>query len=366
MEFGACSLELVCFLVLGICDFRHKTPRQSQRTLTWPKGPGFSGLNKEFGMHFKIETVKLVGIDCTDNTYRITTETNLDDLTASIKKIGLLNPPLLLEDNSEYIIVCGFRRIEACRGLGWSQVEARILDPGTQAADCAGIAVTDNALQRPLNLIEQSRSLALISGFIKDDITLTRELSGLGLPENQSVIKKIKKLCHLSGSIQRAILSDIISLAMALELGKLAPDAGAGFVELFENLKLSLNKQREIVTFVQEIALREEVAVLEVLNADRLQAILSQTDLDKNQKTRIIRSYLKQRRFPAITSAERTFEKLVKELRLPRGISLIPPTNFEGSIYTLTFSFKDLPELIEHKTTFDEIIHNSYIKKILG
>ncbi len=29
--------------VLGICDFRHKTPRQSQTSLTWPKGPGFSG-----------------------------------------------------------------------------------------------------------------------------------------------------------------------------------------------------------------------------------------------------------------------------------------------------------------------------------
>ncbi len=62
-------------------------------------------------MHFKIETVKLTNIDCTDNTYRITTETNIDDLTASIKKTGLLNPPLLLENNSEYRIVCGCRRI---------------------------------------------------------------------------------------------------------------------------------------------------------------------------------------------------------------------------------------------------------------
>jgi len=317
-------------------------------------------------MHFKIETVKLTNIDCTDNTYRITTETNIDDLTASIKKIGLLNPPLLLENNSEYMIVCGFRRIKACRGLGWSQIEARILDPETQKADCAGIAVTDNALQRPLNLIEQSRSLALISGFIKDDVMLAQELSILGLPENQSVIKKIERICHLSRPIQRAILSDTISLAMALELGKLAPDVGAGFVELFENLKLSLNKQREIVTFVQEIALREEIAILEVLNDDRLQAILNQTDLDKNQKTRAIRSYLKQRRFPAITSAEKAFEKLIKALRLPGRIKLIPPTNFEGSIYTLTFNFKNLPDLIEHKTSFDEITHSPYIKKILG
>jgi hypothetical protein len=37
--------RFICNLVLGICDFRHKTPRQSQISLTWPKGPGFLGQN---------------------------------------------------------------------------------------------------------------------------------------------------------------------------------------------------------------------------------------------------------------------------------------------------------------------------------
>jgi hypothetical protein len=42
------NLKFICNLELGICDFRHKTPRQSQISLTWPKGPSFSGLNKMF------------------------------------------------------------------------------------------------------------------------------------------------------------------------------------------------------------------------------------------------------------------------------------------------------------------------------
>jgi hypothetical protein len=33
-------------LVLGIWNFRNKTPRQSHLSLTWPKGPGFSGQSK--------------------------------------------------------------------------------------------------------------------------------------------------------------------------------------------------------------------------------------------------------------------------------------------------------------------------------
>ena len=39
------NLKFICNLVLGICDFRHKTPRQSQISPPWPKGLGFSGLN---------------------------------------------------------------------------------------------------------------------------------------------------------------------------------------------------------------------------------------------------------------------------------------------------------------------------------
>ncbi len=44
----ACRMacRTICNLVLGICDFRHKTPRQSQISLIWPRGPGFSGHNK--------------------------------------------------------------------------------------------------------------------------------------------------------------------------------------------------------------------------------------------------------------------------------------------------------------------------------
>jgi hypothetical protein len=33
--FGIWNLRFICNLVLGICDFRNKTPRQSHLSLTW-------------------------------------------------------------------------------------------------------------------------------------------------------------------------------------------------------------------------------------------------------------------------------------------------------------------------------------------
>jgi len=313
----------------------------------------------------KHQKVKLAAINFADDTYRVTTTANSDDLMVSIKKVGLLNPPLLIENNSGFTIVCGFRRIEACRALQWKNIPARILDPETKKLICARLAVTDNALQRPLNLIEKSRAIKLLAGHFKDDNGLFSELSALGLPENQALIQKIKTLGHLAGHIHKAILSNTITLPIALGLGELEPAAATGLVALFETLKPSLNKQREILTLVKEIAFREAVTIIEVLNEKRLQEIMNHPDMDRNQKTRMLRQYLKKRRFPALTSAEKRFDLLVKELKLGQDIKLIPPNNFEGTTYTLTLNFKNMVELKARKATFDAIIQNSALEKIL-
>lgn len=316
-------------------------------------------------MRFKQKTVKLSRIDSGDESFRITTQKNIDNLMDSINNVGLLNLPLLIEKDSGYTVVCGFSRIEACQRLSWAGIEARIIDSDTQRLECIKYAITDNSLQRPLNLIEQSRSINMLSGFFKDFNILTKELSAMGLPDNQSIIKKIKKICHLPRSVQSGILSNTISLVMALELGRLQQEAGESFAKLFEILKLSLNKQKEILTLVKEISLREDISILKVLENNVLQEILTNEDLDRNQRIRKIRIYLKQRRFPVITTAEKEFEKQLKKLKLGNQTKLIPPDNFEGTTYILKFSFTNLIELKDRKATFDALIQNPCLKKIL-
>ena len=316
-------------------------------------------------MRFKQKIVKLSLIDSNDDSFRITTQINIDYLMDSIDNVGVLNLPLLIEKKSGYKIVCGFRRIEACRRLGWTDVEARMLDSDTKRLECIKYAIADNSLQRPLNLIEQSRSINMLYGFFKDVSVLGKSLSVMGLPDNPSIIKKIKELYHLPRFVQSGILSNTISLAMALELGRLQLEAGECLAKLFQTLTLSLNKQREILSLVKEISLLEDISILKALENDILQKILTNKNLDRNQKIREIRIYLKQRRFPVITAAEKEFEKHVKKLKLGSGTKLIPPDNFEGTTYILKLFFKNLIELKDRKASFDALIKNPSLNKIL-
>jgi ParB family chromosome partitioning protein len=317
-------------------------------------------------MCFKEKIVKLSEVDTSDHSFRITTQEKVDDLMDSIRHVGLLNLPLLLEEKSRYIILCGFRRIEACRRLDRLDVKARILDSDSKKLECVRYAVADNAFQRPLNLIEKSRSIRMLSNFFPDNRRLSEEMSLLGVPCHESTIKRIRDICLFSKSLQNSILSESISMVTALKIHKMSNDVEDRFVNLFNFLKLSVNKQREIVTLIKEIALRENIPMARILEGQYLTKILNDENLDKNQKTRKIRSYLKQRRFPAITRAGQVFEEHRQNLKLGTGIKLIPPDNFESPTYFLKFSFKDLNELKDLKKIFDPLIENPSLKKILG
>jgi ParB family chromosome partitioning protein len=289
----------------------------------------------------------------------------VDDLMHSINHVGILNLPLLLKKETTYTIICGFRRIEACQRLDWSKLEAIILEPDTMRLECIKYAITDNAFQRPLNIIEKSRSIDMMYDFYKDINKLSKELSVLGISEHPSMIKKLKGICHLPEPIQNSILSNTISLAMVLELAGMSWDDAKGFIKFFNTLKLSLNKQREIVMLVKEIAIREDKSILQIIEESHLNKILMSEDLDKNQKVHHIRIYLKQRRFPMISSIEKSYEKYCQKLNLERGFKLIPPTNFESPTYTLQLSFNNTTQLKSLKIAFDALMENPYLKNIV-
>jgi ParB family chromosome partitioning protein len=312
-------------------------------------------------------TIPLAQINLHNEMFRITTREDVEELTVSIQNDGLINPPTLINNNSAYAIISGFRRVNACQKLGWNEIVARILDPNTHQADCLRLAIAENAFQRQLNLIETSRALHKLSTFFDSDDRLIAAVSTLGLPTHPTIIKKIRKLCLLPQPVQCSILTDAISLSMAGELETLDPDSAVALAGLFDQLKLSLSKQKEILTLVEEIAQREDRSVRQVMREPRLQKLINDNDLDRAQKTRQIRSLLRQWRFPRITKAEKNYQIHHKQLKLGNDIKIAPPKDFEGTTYSLTLNFTNVAQLAELKNRLDQLlVHPSFVKIVEG
>ena len=231
---------------------------------------------------------------------------------------------------------------------------------------CVFYAIADNSLQRPLNLVEISKSLFLISAFVDDQNLLLKYASTLGLPHHRDHVKKIKKICQLPIPIQDAVAAGTISLPVALDLYQLASDTMIELVKLFDHLKIGTNKQRELILLLKEISLREKISMQNLLNEKDVRQILTNTELDRVQRSRQIKDYLRRRRFPAIFSTKAKFEKIMNTLKLGETIKLIPPKDFETTTYTLSFQFKTHAELRELQSKLDTIIRNPELKEFLS
>lgn len=330
------------------------------------KPPGAQDLSKSMPPHHAVSyhTILLSDINSEDQTFRITTRSDIKDLLGSIRQVGLTQPPLLMADSAGYTIVCGFRRIDACRNLGWTRVTAGVLSKAIDRFKAAQFSIADNAFQRSLNLVETSRALKLLDDFGPDDQQRREAGQALGLPTDRSIAPQIRKICRLPLAVQEGILANTINLAMALELGRLDPCCAKELAWLFEQLKVGLNKQRELLLLLEEIAERENISIQQVIAAKALQEILKNAETDRAVRRQKVRMYLRQRRFPAITKAESNYRKWVGQLKLGTHIDLIPPKDFEGETYSMTLRFNNRKELSDLKKRIEKIIRNPALGKI--
>ena len=321
-------------------------------------------------MRFKCTPIPLKQIDLNDKTFLITTSERINSLSESIHDLGVMNPPLLIKKaglapGCLFSVVYGFQRIAACINLGWDSIDSALADTAISGLTCVKLAIADNIWQRPLNLVETSRALNLLAPYFQDEIGLAEAASASGLPGNIALICKIKSICHLAPLIQDGLLAGPLTLPSAIELGNLDRETGCRLAEIFTALQLSLSKQREILTLTHEIACREGISLADLVNGNVFKQILNDDNLDRTQKTGALRSYLKQRRFPAIISAETAFKANWRKIKPASGLELIPPPHFEGDVFTLRIQFKTVEELLAHNRAIAQISKHPVMNTIL-
>ena len=102
-----------------------------------------------------ITNIPLKKINIRDNTFRISYPSADEMLLASIKKVGIIQPVVLLE-GPPFVVVTGFGRLEAAKKLGLKEVPAITV----KLSEKEGLlfAIHDN-LHRGLNIIEKAHAL---------------------------------------------------------------------------------------------------------------------------------------------------------------------------------------------------------------
>lgn len=70
---------------------------------------------------------------------------DLQALEASIDKVGLINPILLDEQDN---LVAGYRRLCACKKLGWKEIEVRVIEFGGDEIGMLEAEIAENFFRK--------------------------------------------------------------------------------------------------------------------------------------------------------------------------------------------------------------------------
>jgi hypothetical protein len=187
----------------------------------------------------------------------------------------------------------------------------------------------------------------------------------LGFPPNKKVFGKLSKLNQLPEPIQAGILDASLSFEAAVHLSDFSPEDAIRFFDILKGLKLSQNKQTQVIKLIQEIGVREEMKAVQVLESKEIRTILDRADLNLREKGSALRAYLKQRRFPRLAEAEERFRRELRALRLNEQLRLTPPPYFEDGTYTLRVRFTSMRDFDECLNSLDRMAKNPALRKLL-
>ncbi|WP_419655344.1 ParB domain nuclease [Desulfosarcina variabilis str. Montpellier] len=296
-------------------------------------------------MDYNVRHIRLSKINTSDQTFRITTNSDYSDLTPSISQMGVLQPPMLVPKGEGFIVVSGFRRISVCQSLSLVDIPARIINDHASGFDQAQMAIADNAFQRPLNTVEQSRALALIQRFAPDETDWHAAARLVGLPTSRKAVQRLLPIADMPESLQMAIVNGSIALPVAISIRTLHQDDGTALSLLFQKINTGLNNQRELFELIVETAIIKEMSVSRLLEQQDITSIFADDNTPMPQQVQRLRQVLKLMRYPELSKAEDAFHQAFKGLKVDPAIQLQPPRFFEGQTFRLSLSVRSRQQL---------------------
>lgn len=172
----------------------------------------------------KIEKIDLDKIKARTNQPRKHFDDDaINDLAASIKEYGLLNPIVVSKVNDNYEIIAGERRFRASKIAGLKEIDAIIRD--YEKKDVEILSLVENVQREDLKALEEANAYKKLS----EDHNMTQEQIAKTMGKSRSYIANTLRLLNLTDVEKKA-----------LDNGKISPSQARTLLSITDNNQRSL------------------------------------------------------------------------------------------------------------------------------
>ena len=212
-------------------------------------------------------------IDDSPGPYCMSFGFEIEPLMRSIKRVGLVNSPLLTEGSKGTMtVISGYRRIQAVKSLKWDNIPCRVLQESEfSPLECLLLNLHENLATRSLNNVEKGMVLSHLNSYLPLTEIMKDYMSLLDLPSHEETFDlflKVEK--ELDENIKIYLAQGHISLQVVRMLMNMDPESRLTVFGLVSNLKFNINQQIQLINHIVDISHITKTPVIELLKEQSL------------------------------------------------------------------------------------------------
>ena len=166
----------------------------------------------------------------------------LEELAASIKEKGLLEPIVVRPEDGGFEVVAGNRRLEACKRLGLRSIPCHVADLNDREA--FEVSLVENIQHETMNAIDEARAFKkYVDEYGYGGISELAEKIG----KSQGYVSIWIRLLSLPKGVKEEVIRRRISPSVAQELVSVGDGSEDEIVEIIRERHLSMREVRRIV-----------------------------------------------------------------------------------------------------------------------
>lgn len=300
---------------------------------------------EQFLPNTRIEVIETTSVNFSDTRFVIPNYEKLDNLISSIRTVGIINDPFVLEDTgSGYVSVLGYRRLLAAGELEMEKITVRIVDQSASEQDCYEASFWDNIGHRLLDPSSKAQTLArLMELFPRMDV-IQRFLPFLGVPAQGPKIERALRIGALCGEALSNLALGRIHERTAFTMSFRSKHEQQTLMKLINKFGLNLNNASQVIEDIIDIATVKGVEI------DKVIGELNINELETTQAGQVydgkkLKNAVKRLKDPGFELTREENEAWVKTLNVPKFVRITPANSFEDKSFQIAVSLESMEDL---------------------
>jgi ParB family transcriptional regulator, chromosome partitioning protein len=321
--------------------------------------------------------INISDIDLTDERYKLSfLKKDITFLAQSIQEAGLVCAPMVRQLNNKFVIVSGFNRVRALIynnrdydnqvDNNQNKILVYEINADTTNEQCLLKSITAVSFQRQLTHFELILSAQRLSKFFEKEQMAEKSPAIFNTQLNAAFVADLLTIGALPDPALELIRLGNLSLKSAKRISLFERDTIKVFLDIFSSIRVSQNKQLEIILHLMEISKRDGIHPKDFFKQQEIQDILFDTQKEPGLKIGLFRDYLFKQRFPAIFKNRTMVKEKISAMKLGNKIKFLPPENFDSQTYSISFTAKNHKEFLSNVQTLNTALENKALKEILN